>query len=121
MLSVRKTLILTSVVIASALSAGCGSDDPDLDSDLTIRNSSSFSFIEINLSPVGELNWGADLLGSDILEPGDVLELSGIACDDYDIRVIDEDTDECILTNVSLCAETAEWVIDNSELASCVL
>ncbi len=122
MLSIRRTLILSTFAL-SILATGCGGgeDDDVLDSSLTIRNSSSFAFVEINLSPVGELSWGADLLGSDIMEPGDTLELSGIECDDYDVRVIDEDLDECIVSSVELCFDDLEWVINDSELAGCVL
>ena len=97
------------------------SDTPSLDSSLVIENDSSYTFIEINLSPTGTVSWGADLLGAQVLEPGDVLELSGIECGTYDIRVIDEDADECILDTVDLCLDNAVWRIDDVELASCAL
>lgn len=104
------------LALAVAFAAGCGGGD----STLTIRNSSSFAFIEINLSPVDSSTFGPDLLGADILEPGDELEISGIECDDYDIRVVDEDGDECILAAVELCFDDAIWEITDSELLSCV-
>jgi len=65
------------------------------------------------------VTWGADLLGADILEPGDVLQTTGIECDTYDIRIIDEDGDECILDTVDLCVDDAVWSIDDLELAAC--
>ncbi len=112
--------ILTTLAIsASMLFAACGAEDTDLTSSLTIQNSSSFAFIEINLSPVNADSWGRDLLGADILEPGDVLELSGIECDDYDIRVVDEDADECIVPEVDLCIASERWVVTDSDLLDC--
>ena len=113
--------LLASTVIALA-STGCGSDDddtPDLDSELTIENESSFTMIGIYLSPTSSVQWGEDLLGRDVLEPGDSLEISGIECGVYDIRIVDEDDDECILESVDLCLDQATWSIDDDELIDC--
>jgi len=55
-----------------------------------------------------------------VLAPGDAFEVSGIECGTYDIRIVDEDSDECILDAVDLCADDAVWRIDDVELASCV-
>ena len=103
--------------------AACAADDPSADPDptstLTIENDSSYTFIEINLSPIDQTSWGSDLLGSDVLEPGELLELSRIECDVYDIRIIDEEGDTCVLDTVDLCLDNAVWRIDDGELASC--
>ena len=106
-------------ILAAAAVAACGTEDPDTSSSLMIDNDSSYTLIEINLSPTTQVSWGADLLGNDVLEPGDVLELSGIECGSYDIRVVDEDSDECILDTVDLCLDNAVWRIDDLELAAC--
>jgi hypothetical protein len=108
-----KAVMLAAAV---ALLGACGGGD----SSLTIRNSSSFAIIEINLSSVDDADWGPDLLGAEILEPGDVLELSEIDCGDYDIRIIDEDGDECVLSAVELCFNDAVWNITDTDLAVCV-
>ena len=94
--------------------AACGTD-----STLTIDNASSYALAEINLSPEDSTSWGADLLGSDVLLPGEALEVSGIQCGTYDIRIIDEDLDECILPSVDLCVDNAIWRISDLELAAC--
>ena len=116
-----KSPLRTCALALLLTAAACGGEDPiDLDSTLTIQNSSDFSFLEIYLSSVGDASWGRDLLGStDILSPGETLEISGIECDDYDVRIVDEDQDECIVTEVDLCLNNEFWVVDNSELASC--
>ncbi|NVB81107.1 MAG: hypothetical protein HOV81_22110 [Kofleriaceae bacterium] len=106
-------------LFAGALVGCAADDDPGGDSSLTIENASSYTLVEINLSPVDRVSWGADLLGSDVLAPGDVFHASGIDCNTYDIRVVDEDNDECILDAVDLCLDNAVWSIDDAELASC--
>jgi hypothetical protein len=101
--------------------AGCATDDDGGGgASLTIDNESSYSFIEINISPVNQTSWGSDLLGADILDPGDSFLVSEIDCDVYDIRLIDEDSDECVLTDIDLCFDNAVWQIDDAELAACV-
>jgi|GEM_PF-6193471 len=95
-----------------------GDDDPIGDSTLVIANESSFFIIEINVSPVSETTFGPDLLGDDVLEPGEALEVT-LECDDYDIRVVDEDEVECILFEIDLCFEDAVWEITDDVLLSC--
>ena len=101
--------------------AACGTSDDggNVDSTLTIDNDSSYTLIEINLSPTTSVSWGPDLLGSDVLAPGEVFEAHGIDCNTYDIRVVDDTNDECILDSVDLCLDNAVWRLDNTELAIC--
>lgn len=116
-----KRLAILSLLAVAGLGA-CTSDDGgegNLDSTLTIENDSSYAFAEINLSPEDSASWGSDLLGADILAPGEVLELAGVACDVYDIRIVDDEGDECVLSSVDLCLDNAVWSIDDAELAAC--
>ena len=111
---------LASLLLVTSLVACAAEDDTDpTTSTLMIDNDSSYTLIEINLSPTTSVSWGPDLLGAEVLEPGDVLELSTITCNTYDIRVVDEDSDECILDSVDLCLDNAVWRIDDLELAAC--
>lgn len=108
------------LALAVAGATGCtdeGTDDPG--ASLTIDNDSSYTLIEIQLSPVNTTTWGADLLGADVLEPGESFIVTGIACNLYDIRILDEDNDECILTDVDLCADDSVWQLDDLDLAAC--
>jgi hypothetical protein len=99
--------------------AGCSAEDAD--ASLTIENASSYTLVEIYLSPVDAESWGSDLLGSELLEPGDILEVSAIACDVYDILVTDETGADCVLTDVDLCLDDALWTITDEELVACDL
>jgi len=76
---------------------------------------------KLYLSPVDDDEWGPDQLEEDVLEPGDTLTLTDVPCDDWDIMIIDDDGDECILEEVDLCADEATWTITNEELLVCVV
>jgi hypothetical protein len=108
-----KNLVMPLAAIA-ALAAGCAGD-----STFTIENRSTFTLSEINLAPVDSLTWGEDLLGGDMLFPGETLHVDLIDCDTYDVRVEDEAGRECILVDLDLCFDDALWVISDAELASC--
>jgi len=109
------------IALLVAGASGCATEetDPPDGASLTIDNDSSFTIIELNISPVGEASFGADLLGADVLEPGDSFVISQLDCDVYDIRLLDEDNDECILADVDLCFDNAVWTLDDAELAAC--
>lgn len=85
-----------------------------------IQNRSDWQIHEIYLSPSDERSWGPDQLEDEILGPGDSLTLTHISCDDYDIMIVDEDGDECVLEEVSLCRDDSVWKITNKELLRCV-
>ncbi len=111
-------LALGSLLALTTFGA-CADDGSALDSTLTIENESSYAFAEINLSPEDSVAWGNDLLGADILFPGEILQVTGVACDVYDIRIVDDEGDECVLSSVDLCLDNAVWRIDDVELAAC--
>lgn len=89
------------------------------DSTLTFSNSSQFEIAHIYLSPEDEDDWGPDQLGKDVLGSGDKVEFSGIDCDTYDVKLIDEDGDECVLSDIDLCLEDQEFEITDAALVAC--
>ena len=86
---------------------------------IKIINKSKWEIHHLYLSPTSERHWGPDQLGDDVLEPGDSFTLSKIDCDDYDIKVVDEDGDECVIEEQSLCNDDSVWKITSDELLSC--
>jgi hypothetical protein len=108
-----RTTILTALMLTSLAACGGG------DSSLTINNDSSYTLFEINLAAIDDPNWGPDLLGGTVLDPGDSLVITDIDCDTYDVRVVDDTGAECILESLDLCFDDAVWHLDDIDLALC--
>lgn len=81
-------------------------------------NQSSWQIHEIYFSPASQSNWGEDHLGSEVLEKGDSLTLSGVHAGRWDVRVVDEDGDECVLEDVRI-DRSDRWAITDSDLLGC--
>ena len=81
-------------------------------------NESSWVITEIYFSHAKEKNWGEDFLGTEILSKGDWLTLTGVQAGKWDVKVVDEDNDVCILENVAIVKDD-KWVINDKDLLGC--
>jgi hypothetical protein len=131
--------LLACVVAAlgSVTAVGCGSDN-DCDNNnngsnclcdnnnngsncvpqggvLRVENQSGFAITEIHVAPVGSTTWGANLI-STTLTPSATLTVT-FTCGTFDVLAIDQAGQQCILHNVDLCANNADFVIGS---AACV-
>jgi hypothetical protein len=86
---------------------------------IKIINSSKWEIHHLYLSSSDDDHWGEDQLGKDVLEKGDSITLTDIDCGDYDIKVVDEDGDECVIEDESLCGDATYWKITDKELLAC--
>ncbi len=86
---------------------------------IKVINQSKWEIHHLYLSPSKSNSWGPDQLGEEILQKGQSLTLKNIDCDDYDIKVVDEDGDECVIEDEKLCGEDAYWKITDKELLAC--
>jgi len=84
-----------------------------------VINQSKWEIHHLFLSSSDESEWGEDQLGEDVLAKGDTLTLTNIPCDTYDIKVVDEDGDECVIEEVSLCRDNSYWKITDKDLLEC--
>jgi hypothetical protein len=91
---------------------------PNSDGSLTIDNASSYVLTAIHVTAVSSSTWGSNLLGNDILYPDERLTVA-VACNDYDVLIVDEYDRDCVLSNVDLCFTDQLWVIDNNTLRYC--
>ena len=82
-----------------------------------IINDSNWQIHYLFLSFANDADWGPDQLGNDVLGYGDWIDLYDVPCGYYDLRLIDEDGDECIVYNRHICDETIS--IASNELLSC--
>ncbi|MBN1772036.1 MAG: hypothetical protein JXB32_12280 [Deltaproteobacteria bacterium] len=85
---------------------------------ITIQNVSNYDIYQLYMSSSSDPNWGNDHLGQNILPANGGTVTLTMPCDTYDIKVIDEDGDECTMMQQPLCSDNA-WLITNEELLSC--
>jgi len=86
---------------------------------VVIKNKSDWELHQFFLSPVDTDKWGPDQLGDHVISTGGTFTLSGIPCDSYDVRLVDEDGDECVVPGVDICDGQAGWIITNDDLLDC--
>lgn len=114
-----------SILLAAFLLAATGpleAKGKKSSATITVVNLSNWDIYEIYLSSVDRWDWGPDLLGPfDVLETGERLKIRDIRCDRYDVKIVDEDQDECILGNVAICGSNDTWVITDDDLLTCQL
>lgn len=89
------------------------------DSNITFRNSSNWTIMRLYMSAVEQNTWGPDQLGTSVIRTGGSFTLTSIPCGNYDLKIVDEDNDECILRNVNICAENSGVDIDSNDLLAC--
>lgn len=78
------------------------------DAFFTLVNKSDYVISELYASPVNTDEWEDDILGQDVLEPGQRLNVTvadGSDQCEYDMKVVDEDGEEHILEGLDICEE----------------
>lgn len=88
-------------------------------SDVSMQNNSAWNINELYLSAVDVQEWGDDQLGEHVIANGETFKLSGVPCDVYDVRLVDEDGDACIVGGVKLCGSDSAWTISDEDLLAC--
>jgi len=86
-----------------------------------IVNQSSWEIHEFYLSPTGpEDEWGPDQLQDKVINAkGGNFTLTSIPCDTYDVKLVDEDQDECEVEKVDICGGKETWTITDKDLVRC--
>jgi hypothetical protein len=71
-----------------------------------LTNGTDYVIVEFYASAPGEEEWGEDILGEDVLEPGDTFEITiadGREDCEYDFLAVFEDESELEHNDVSVC------------------
>ena len=100
------------VVVATPASAGKRAT-------VTVVNHTDWDIHQLFLSPTDDEHWGPDQLGNQVLASGGSFSLQAVPCDGYDVKLIDEDGDECVVEAVDICGGHEEWTITNDDLLDC--
>ena len=111
-------LLLCLAVVAS-LQFSSASAEGVQRGEFMIVNKSSYAFAQLFISPSARRNWGPDQLGRRVVRPGESFTLRGIPCGLYDLKLVDEDGDACIVTEIPMCRNHTHWEVTNDRLASC--
>jgi len=115
-LSLVGVFVLVAFAVVLFAPAEAGAADT---ASVRILNKSKWDIHHFYLSATDTEDWGPDQLGDDVLESGSSFTLTEIECDIWDIKVVDEDGDECEIRGVALCDEDAIWKITDDELLEC--
>jgi hypothetical protein len=110
MLNPRLFVSIVAALGTAALVAGCSSSS---NASLHVQNRSDFALVELHVTPVGNPDWGPNLLGSTILAPGDSAVID-VSCGTYDALLVDESGVDCQVNGIDLCFNNADWVINNN-------
>jgi hypothetical protein len=87
--------------------------------DVTVHNNSAFAIHNFFMSPSDQNHWGPDQLGDDVIGKGAKFTLSQIPCGNYDVKLVDEDGDECVIGDVDICGGADNWTIGDDDLLDC--
>jgi hypothetical protein len=85
---------------------------------ITFKNSSQWAIHNLYLSSTNQNEWGPDQLGNQVINTGGSFELQNIPVGKYDVQIVDEDGDKCILGGVKIAANE-EVNITPADLLKC--
>jgi hypothetical protein len=88
-------------------------------STVTVVNQSDWEIHQFFLSPADTEEWGEDQLSESVIGKGDSFQLTDIPCDTYDVKLVDEDADECVVGSVDICGGKGTWTITSKALVAC--
>jgi hypothetical protein len=87
---------------------------------VNIANNSNKEIRNVYLSHVNASDWTDNQLSNGaIIAPGQSYNLSNVACDQQQVKVIGEDQDGCFLSTVVNCGDSATWTITNDSARDC--
>jgi len=107
-----KRLALLACILAVALPTFAAP------SSVKVINASKWDIHHMFISPASADKWGPDQLEDNIITAGATFTIHSIPCDEYDVKVVDEDGDECVIEAVKLCSDHY-WKITNDSLLEC--
>jgi hypothetical protein len=116
-----RKLVLPMIVAATlSLASGAAAARGKKDADVTVVNRSMWAIHQLFLSSTDESEWGPDQLGPrTVIGTGEKYTINRIPCDTYDVRLVDEDGDICVVGGVPLCGDSDTWVITDEDLLNC--
>jgi hypothetical protein len=88
--------------------------------EFMVVNKSDWDIHGLYLSATQAATWGPDQLGDKIIaHGGGTFTLHGIPCGHYDIKLVDDDGEACVIEDVVMCKDHTHWDVTNEQLARC--
>ena len=115
----RYRLLIFLTVLSALISLPLLTSASQQKASIKVNNKSDWDIHHLYLSPHSSDNWGPDQLGKRVLKTGTSYTLTDIPCGEYDIKVVDDDGDECEIENIPMCQDQTVWDLTNKELLSC--
>jgi hypothetical protein len=104
--------ILTAAILLCAYIAAPMRAHAQRGAEILVTNNWGRDIHKLYLSPAKLNNWGPDQLGNSVIKAGAKFRLHNIACNKYDIKIVDGDGDACVMENVSLCEDSSELILN---------
>ena len=103
-----------------ALAALSSARTATFSTSVNIVNNSNKEIRNVYLSHVNANDWSGNQLNEGAtIAPGQSYNLSNVACDQQQVKVIAEDQDGCFLSTVVNCGDSATWTINNDTARDC--
>ena len=109
--SVKTFVISCLMIVATAVSAPAA--------QITVINSSDYVIHHFYVSPSKSRSWGSDQLGKAIIGRAERFTVRNIPDGTYDLKLVDEDEDECIVENVEVSGSMT-WTLTDTVIENCV-
>jgi hypothetical protein len=91
---------------------------PALAAQLTVINSSDYVVHHLYISPSASKSWGQDQLGKSIIGRAERFTVNNIPDGTYDLKLVDEDGDECIVERVDINSDM-NWTLTDTVVENC--
>lgn len=85
---------------------------------LEIVNKSEWEIHELYFSDSDEEEWGPDQLDDEVIETNESFTLTKIPKGNYDVKIVDEDGDSCVINDVDFTS-SEKFVITDQILIGC--
>jgi hypothetical protein len=108
---VKKFVVSFALLVSTSVSALAG--------ELTVINSSDYVVHHLFVSPSQARSWGPDQLGKETIGRAERFTVRNIPDGAYDLKIVDEDEDECIVENVDVSG-TMNWMLTDTVIENCV-
>ena len=115
----RRSLIIFCVALITLASLPLLSRARAVSTSVNIVNNSSRTIRNLYVSHVNADDWSDNQLGDATIGSGQSFNLSNVACDAQQLKVIGEDQDGCFLSTVITCGENSTWTINDDTPRDC--